>query len=163
MTKAIYPGTFDPITLGHLNIIERAAKLFDSVDVVVANNSSKDCLFSLDERVAFIDSLVAPIANVSVHSHSGFVVDYAKAVGAKILIRGLRNSIDFSYEFDLALINHNLCCEVETVFIPTDQRYLLIKSSAIKELAKYGGDVSSMVSENVQRALKEKFCKKNGK
>ncbi|MCR5495109.1 MAG: pantetheine-phosphate adenylyltransferase [Treponema sp.] len=159
MNKAIFPGTFDPPTNGHLNIIQRASKLFEQIDVVVAVNKNKECLFSEDERLNLLKDLVKDIPNVSVHVCSKLIVDYARETGAKILIRGIRNSIDFSYEFDLSLMNHNLNSEVETLFIPTDQKFLVLKSSAIKELAAFGGDISSMVPLSVKAALEQKFSK----
>lgn len=159
MNKAIFPGTFDPPTNGHLNIIQRAAGLFEEIDVVVAVNKKKACLFSVEERVSLLEELVKDLPNVTVHVCSGLIVDYARKNGSRILIRGIRNSIDFSYEFDLSLMNHNLNPKVETLFIPTDQKYLVLKSSAIKELAAFGGDVSSMVPESVRIALEKKYVK----
>ncbi len=159
MNKAIFPGTFDPPTNGHLNIIQRASKLFEEIDVVVAVNKNKSCLFSEEERVSLLKELVKDFPNVSVHSSSSLIVDYAKKTGSNILIRGIRNTVDFSYEFDLSLMNHNLNSEVETLFIPTDQKYLVLKSSSIKELAAFGGDISSMVPEIVRLALERKFAK----
>lgn len=157
MTKAVFPGTFDPITNGHLNIIQRASKLFDEVDVLIAVNKNKKCLFSSEERLEMVKSLVGQFKNVTVHTYDGLVVKYASETGAKVLIRGIRNSNDFAYEFDLSLMNHNLDPEVETLFIPTDQKFILLKSSAIKELAQFHGDISGMVPDNVEKALKEKF------
>ena len=157
VTKAVFPGSFDPPTNGHLNIIQRASGLFDEVDVVVAVNSEKKSLFNMEERLSFLREMVRPYGNVSVHEWDQIVVNYAKKVGAKGLIRGVRNSNDFSYEFELSLLNHKLNGDIETVFIPTDQRYLLLKSSSIKELAKLGGDISGMVPEVVEKALKKKF------
>ncbi len=157
MTKAVFPGTFDPITNGHLNIIQRASKLFDEVDVLIAVNKNKKCLFSAEERLEMVKSLVGQFKNVTVHTYDGLVVKYASETGAKVLIRGIRNSNDFAYEFDLSLMNHNLDPEVETLFIPTDQKFILLKSSAIKELAQFHGDISGMVPDNVEKALKEKF------
>ncbi|MBD5410791.1 MAG: pantetheine-phosphate adenylyltransferase [Treponemataceae bacterium] len=157
MTKAVFPGTFDPITNGHINIIQRAALLFDEIDVLLAVNEEKHCLFSSEERLTLIKELVLPYKNVSVHTWSGLVVEYAKKNGAKVLIRGIRNQTDFSYEFDLSLMNHNLENSVETLFIPTDQKYLLLKSSSIKELARLGGDISDMVPESVRLALEKKY------
>ena len=159
MNKAIFPGTFDPPTNGHLNIIQRASNLFEEIDVVVAVNKNKSCLFSEEERVSLLKELVKDFPNVSVHSSSSLIVDYAKKTGSNILIRGIRNTVDFSYEFDLSLMNHNLNSEVETLFIPTDQKYLVLKSSSIKELAAFGGDISSMVPEIVRLALEKKFAK----
>ena len=157
MTKAVFPGSFDPMTNGHINIIQRAAKLFDEIDVVIAVNDDKKYLFSTEERLSLVQELIMPFRNVSVHTWDGLIVEYAKQTGAKVLIRGIRNMNDFSYEFDLSLMNHNLNPEVETLFIPTDQKFLLLKSSAIKELAKLGGDVSGMVPENVKKALERKY------
>ncbi len=159
MTKAIFPGSFDPPTNGHLNIIERAVRLFDNVDVVIAQNINKKYLFSAEERKAVLESLVGKFKNVSVHVCQTLIVDYAKSVGANILLRGIRNSLDFSYEFDLSLMNRELNSSIETVFIPTDQRFITLKSSAIKELASFGGDVSGMVPEQVAKMLFEKFGK----
>ena len=136
MTKAVFPGSFDPMTNGHINIIQRAAKLFDEIDVVIAVNDDKKYLFSTEERLSLVQELIMPFRNVSVHVWDGLIVEYAKQTGAKVLIRGIRNMNDFSYEFDLSLMNHNLNPEVETLYIPTDQKFLLLKSSAIKELAK---------------------------
>ena len=157
MTKAVFPGSFDPMTNGHINIIQRAAKLFDEIDVVIAVNDDKKYLFSTEERLSLVQELIMPFRNVSVHTWDGLIVEYAKQTGAKVLIRGIRNMNDFSYEFDLSLMNHNLNPEVETLYIPTDQKFLLLKSSAIKELAKLGGDVSGMVPENVKKALGRKY------
>ena len=157
MTKAVFPGSFDPMTNGHINIIQRAAKLFDEIDVVIAVNDDKKYLFSTEERLSLVQELIMPFRNVSVHVWDGLIVEYAKQTGAKVLIRGIRNMNDFSYEFGLSLMNHNLNPEVETLYIPTDQKFLLLKSSAIKELAKLGGDVSGMVPENVKKALERKY------
>lgn len=157
MTKAIFPGSFDPPTNGHLNIIERGARLFDELDVVVAENVGKKHLFSADERRAVLEALTAGFPNVSVHVCRMLVVDYASSVGASILLRGIRNSVDFSYEFDLSLMNRGLDPQIETVFIPTEQRFLTLKSSAIKELASFGGDVSGMVPAPVAEMLRAKF------
>ena len=157
MIEAIFPGTFDPPTNGHINIIQRASRLFDKIDVVIAVNKAKSCLFTPEERLAFLEELVKPYKNVTVHTYSGLIVDYAEQKGANVLIRGIRNSIDFSYEFDLSLMNHKLNSYFETLFIPTEQKYLVLKSSSIKELAQFGGDVSEMVPENVRVALEKKY------
>lgn len=157
MIEAIFPGTFDPPTNGHINIIQRASRLFDKIDVVIAVNKAKSCLFTPEERFVFLEELVKPYKNVTVHTYSGLIVDYAEQKGANVLIRGIRNSIDFSYEFDLSLMNHKLNSNIETLFIPTEQKYLVLKSSSIKELAQFGGDVSEMVPENVRVALEKKY------
>ena len=142
MSIAVFPGSFDPPTNGHLNIIQRASTMFESIDVVIAVNSEKKYLFSQEERLSMLKELVKPYKNVTVHTWEGLIVNYAKTTGARILLRGIRNTIDFSYEFELSLMNHNLNNEIETLFIPTDQKYLLLKSSSIKELARFGGNVS---------------------
>ena len=161
MAVAVFPGTFDPPTYGHLNIIKRASSLFDRIDVVVSINPDKKTLFTDDERVELLEKLTASIPNVSVHKWKGLVVDYCKKAGSKVLLRGIRNSLDFSYEFDLSLVNHSLNSEVETLFLPTEQKYFLIRSSSIKELARFNGDISEMVPECVEKALREKHNSKN--
>ena len=155
--KAVFAGSFDPPTFGHLNIIERAGRIFSEVHVVVAVNSEKNYLFSEGERLSMMKQLVSCWQNVSVHSWNTLIVEYAKKIGAGVLIRGVRNLADFSYEFDLAMMNRALNSEIETVFLPTDPDYFVLRSSAIKELARYEGDVSSMVPEIVARALHEKY------
>lgn len=157
MSIAVFPGSFDPPTNGHLNIIQRASTMFDSIDVVIAVNSEKKYLFSQEERFSMLKELVKPYKNVTVHIWDGLIVNYAKKTGAKILLRGIRNTIDFSYEFELSLMNHNLNNEIETLFIPTDQKYLLLKSSSIKELARFGGNISEMVPPFVEDALRKKY------
>ena len=169
MTIAVFPGSFDPPTYGHLNIIERASKLFDKVDVVVAVNSNKKYLFDSEERVEMMKALTEPWQNVSVHSWNRLIVEYAeknnsKTVNtinitdnAKVLLRGIRNTNDFAYEFDLSLMNHNLNSNIETLFIPTEPRYVIVKSSSIKELAMFGGDISSMVPPIVCEEMKKKY------
>ena len=157
MSIAVFPGSFDPPTNGHLNIIQRASSMFDYIDVVIAVNSEKKYLFSQEERFEMLQELVKPYKNVSVHICEGLIVNYAKTTGARILLRGIRNLIDFSYEFDLSLMNHNLNNEIETLFIPTDQKYLLLKSSSIKELARFGGNISEMVPPFIEKALRQKY------
>ena len=157
MTTAVFPGSFDPPTYGHINIIERASRLFDAIDVVISINPDKHYLFSEEERLSMIRQLTEPYGNVSVHACSTLIVDYCKKVGAKVLIRGIRNVNDFSYEFDLSLINRSLNNDVETLFVPTEQRYFLIRSSSIKELARFGGDISGMVPPVVEQAMREKY------
>ncbi len=157
MTIAVFPGSFDPPTYGHLNIIERASKLFDKVDVVVAVNSNKKYLFDSEERVEMMKALTEPWQNVSVHSWNRLIVEYAEKNNAKVLLRGIRNTNDFAYEFDLSLMNHNLNSNIETLFIPTEPRYVIVKSSSIKELAMFGGDISSMVPPIVCEEMKKKY------
>lgn len=159
MIKAIFPGSFDPPTYGHLNIIERAKTVFDFVDVVIAVNKSKRYLFSEQERFELMKELTRKWDNVSVNVCRKLIVEYARDTGAQVIVRGIRNSADFSYEFDLSFMNKALNAQVETVFFPTDEKFFILKSSAIKELASFGGNVSEMVPENVEKALKLKFGK----
>ncbi len=161
MVEAIFPGSFDPLTNGHINIIERAAKIFDTLDVVIACNPNKKYFFSVEERIDFIEKLTEKFSNVSVHVWDKLIVDYAKLKGKKVIVRGIRNHADYDYEFDLSIMNHNLAPEIETVFIPTEQKYSIVKSSSIKELASFGGNISGMVPDIVEKALLEKI-KKDG-
>lgn len=158
MVIAVFPGSFDPPTYGHLNVIDRACRLFDTIDVLVSVNPGKSSLFTADERVGMLKKMTEKYKNVVVHAADTLVVNYAKKIGAKVLIRGIRNANDFAYEFDLALMNHSLDGDVETLFVPTEQKYFTVRSSAIKELAGYGGDVSKMVPPVVEEALKGKFA-----
>lgn len=157
MVKAVFAGSFDPPTNGHLDIIQRASKLFDSVDVVVSVNPEKKCMFDEKERLFMISELIKNYKNVSVHAYKGLIVNYAKQVGASVLIRGVRSTNDFGYEFDLALMNQNLNPEIETVFLQSKEKYAIVKSSSIKQLAQFGGDISRMVPEIVEKALREKY------
>lgn len=157
MITAVFPGSFDPPTYGHLNIIERTCRLFDRIDVAISINPDKNCLFSAGERLAMLKELTKGFDNVQVHTCNTLIVDYCRAVGAKVLLRGIRNTTDFSYEFDLSLMNKSLNGEVETLFVPTEQRYFLIRSSSIKEVARFGGDVSGMVPAMVADAIKAKY------
>jgi pantetheine-phosphate adenylyltransferase len=157
MNIAVFPGSFDPPTYGHLNIIERVSTIFERVDVVVAVNANKSYLFSAEERFAMMKKLVEPYKNVRVVLFDSLIVNYAKKVGAKVLIRGIRNANDFAYEFDLAMMNHSLNSEIETLFIPSVQRYAIVKSSSIKELAQFGGDISEMVPPLIEEALGKKY------
>jgi pantetheine-phosphate adenylyltransferase len=161
MTTAVLPGSFDPVTYGHLSIIKRASRLFDSVDVVIAVNPDKKYLFSAEERISMMEILVKDYRNVIVHTCDYLIVDYARKTGAKVLLRGIRNINDFAYEFDLSLMNHSLNSEVDTLFIPTEQRYVIVKSSSIKELAQFGGDLSGMVPPIVADALHRKYTSGN--
>lgn len=157
MITAVFPGSFDPPTFGHINIIERTSRLFDSIDVAIAVNPDKKYLFSAEERLFMLTELTKDYTNVQVHICNTLVSDYCKQAGAKVLLRGIRNMTDFSYEFDISLINRSLNAEVETLLVPTEQRYFLIRSSSIKELARYGGDISAMVPPIVEKAIKEKY------
>lgn len=156
MVKAVFPGSFDPPTYGHLNIIERARSIFERVLVVVAVNSDKRYLFSAEERLGFMRELVSRWPNVEVHLCDTLVVEFARQHDCRVLLRGVRSVQDFSYEFELSILNKGVGPEIETFFMPTDQRYFVLRSSAIKELASFGGDVSAMVPPAVATAL-ERF------
>ncbi|MBR1913001.1 MAG: pantetheine-phosphate adenylyltransferase [Treponema sp.] len=157
MITAVFPGSFDPPTYGHLNIIERASRLFDKIDVVISINPDKKYLFSETERYEMLKKLTCMYENVEVHTCNTLIVNYCKKVDAKVLLRGIRNTNDFSYEFDLSLINKSLNNQIETLFVPTEQRFFLIRSSSIKEVARFGGDVSAMVPPIVEKAIKQKY------
>lgn len=161
MTKiAVVPGSFDPITFGHLDIIKRGVRVFDVVHVVVLNNSSKNSLFTAEERVKLIRQVTANMPNVEVSMFSGLLVDYAKKVNAHAIIRGLRAVSDFEYEMQITSMNRVLDEEIETFFIMTKNQYSFLSSSIVKEVAKYGADISELVPKEVELALKEKFNKK---
>lgn len=155
---AVYPGSFDPITMGHLDIINRSLEMFDKVVVAIANNSSKNVLFSLDERLAMIRKCYPDHENrVEVAAVEGLIVDYAYRKGAKAIVRGLRAVSDFDYEFQLALMNRKIEKEVETVFFMTGFRWIYISSSIIKDAARHGGDTSGLVPDHVCELLRQKF------
>ncbi|MDR1305952.1 MAG: pantetheine-phosphate adenylyltransferase [Treponema sp.] len=157
MIKAAFPGSFDPPTLGHVNIIQRSAAIFDELTVIIAENRLKKHLFSAEERLEMVSELVKPWKNVLVGLWTGLIVDFLKERNIPVLIRGVRGEGDFSYEFELSMVNRALNPEIETVFLTTDPRYFVIRSSAIKELAFFGGDTSAMVPPLVEQALKAKF------
>ncbi|MFW5443498.1 MAG: pantetheine-phosphate adenylyltransferase [Methylococcaceae bacterium] len=154
---AIYPGTFDPITDGHIDIISRASKLFHQIIVAVADNQGKTPLFSLAERTELAEQVTAPFENVHIIGFSNLLVDCAKEQGANVVLRGLRAVSDFEYEFQLAGMNRRLSPELETMFLTPAEQYEFISSSMIREIAKLKGDVSSFVPECVEKRLKEKF------
>ena len=160
MKTAVYPGSFDPITYGHLDIIKRAASMFDKVIVAVMCNSAKTPLFTLDERVKMIKESVTGIDNVVVESFSGLLIDYCKKENIHIVIRGLRAITDFEYELQIAQTNKELSHdEVDTVFLTTNIKYSYLSSSVVKEVASYKGDISPCVSDFVATALYKKFEK----
>lgn len=156
MTIAVYPGSFDPLTLGHLNIIERASKLFDQVIVAVGINISKNMLFTPEERVALIEKSVEHLPNVSVQAESGLTVQFVKKVGAGVIVRGLRDSRDLSYESGIANMNHYLDESIESVFLVTDPKLAFISSSLLKEVLHFNGDVSKLVPPAVAEALNQR-------
>lgn len=157
MRIAVYPGSFDPITSGHLNIVKRAARLYDKLIIGVLNNASKQPLFSAEERKAMIDEVTGDIPNVSCDVFSGLLVDFAKQNGATVIVKGLRTVADFEYEFQMALLNKALNPEYETMFMMTDTKYSYISSSMVKEVAKYNGDLNGLVPHNVILKIKDKL------
>ncbi|MDT0003552.1 pantetheine-phosphate adenylyltransferase [Listeria cossartiae subsp. cayugensis] len=154
---AVIPGTFDPITNGHLDIIERAAKIFDVLYVSVLNNSSKKPLFTVEERMEMIKQVTAHLPNVQVESASGLTVDYAAKRGATAIVRGLRAVSDFEYEMQIASMNRTLNAEIETFFVMTNTKYSFLSSSMVKEVAQYQGDIRELVPEVVNEAVQAKF------
>lgn len=155
--KAVYPGSFDPLTNGHLDIIKRAAKLYDEVTVAVLINTTKTGLFTLEERVEMIRQVVAEIPNVKVDSFVGLLVDYCRNNDIKVIIRGLRAVSDYEYEMQIAQMNRTLNKEVETVFLMTNTKYSFLSSSIVKEVTKFGGDVDGIVPPIVQDKMKSKY------
>ena len=157
MRRAIYPGSFDPVTNGHLDVIERARKLFDEVVVAVANNDEKQPLFSLEQRLDFLRETAGQIENVRIAKFSGLLVEFARAENAGAVIRGLRAVSDFEFEFQMALMNRNLNPEVETIFLMPKEEYTYLSSRIVKEIAKLRGNVSTFVPGCVTKALSAKF------
>lgn len=151
--SAMYPGTFDPITLGHEDLVRRAARLFDKVVVAIAANPGKEPMFSLEERVALASSALGDIGNVEVTGYSGLTVDFAVQNGLQAILRGLRAVSDFEYEFQLATMNRHLTDDVETVFLTPTEKYTFISSSLVREISSMGGDISEFVSPRVLSAL----------
>jgi pantetheine-phosphate adenylyltransferase len=154
---AIYPGTFDPITNGHTDLIQRASRLFDKVIVAVAAVSGKNPVFTLEERVSLAREILAPMPNIEVCGFNTLLVNFMQEKGATVILRGLRAVSDFEYEFQLASMNRNLSADVETVFLTPAEQYTYISSSLIREIASLGGDVSHFVHENVVAALKQRI------
>ncbi|QSA18875.1 pantetheine-phosphate adenylyltransferase [Vibrio furnissii] len=156
MSRVIYPGTFDPITNGHLDLIERAASMFDEVIIAVAASPSKNTLFTLEERVAFAKAVTSHLDNVTAKGFSGLMVDFAKAEGATVLVRGLRTTVDFEYEFGLTNMYRRLMPGLESVFLTPAEEYAFISSSLVREVAIHGGNVDAFVPELVANALHSK-------
>ena len=154
---ALCPGTFDPVTNGHVDIVRRAAGLFDRVVMAVIENPAKTPVFEVTERVEMVREAVADLANVEVDSFTGLLVDYARSKGASVIVKGLRAVSDFDYELQMAQMNRHLA-EIETVFVPTSAKWSYLSSSLVKEVARFGGDVSSLVPDHVLGRLKEKMA-----
>lgn len=161
MRKAIYPGSFDPITYGHLDIISRSRAMFDEIIVAVLDNSAKKPLFSADERVSMIKGLVKDYDNVSVATFDGLTVDFAKKVDASVIIRGLRAVTDFEYELQIAQVNHVQYPSIETVFLTTSLSYSYLSSTVVREFASYGGDISKFVPDEIIPLIEAKVVRKS--
>ena len=154
---AMLPGSFDPPTVGHMDIIERSALLYDKLFVVIADNIAKKTLFTAEERKKMLEELLAGYSNIEVCIWSGLVVDFAREHDCGVVVRGVRAMNDFGYEFELAMTYKQMCPNLEVLFIPTDPKYFLIRSSSIKEMAVFGADISKMVPELVQKRVKAKL------
>jgi pantetheine-phosphate adenylyltransferase len=159
MRTAVYPGSFDPITNGHLDVIQRAAKLFDKIIVAVAINEAKTPLFGMHERIKLVKEAVGAIPNVEVDSFTGLLIDYVETRAGEAVVRGLRAVSDFEFEFQLALMNRKLNGRIETIFMMPKETYTFLSSRMVKEIARLGGDISSFVPAHVAAALKGKFTK----
>jgi len=159
MSKIIYPGTFDPIHNGHINIASRAAKIFDELEFVVAINNEKKPLFSIEERLDLIKKSVENFDNIKVIEFSGLVVDYAKESGAVAIIRGLRHVSDFEFEFQMAMMNFHLCPKITSLFMMPDEKFIHLNSTVVKDVAKNGGDIGDFVPIIVDNALFAKYSK----
>jgi pantetheine-phosphate adenylyltransferase len=157
MLRAVYPGTFDPFTRGHEDVVRRASRLFDEIIVGVAASESKGPLFSVAERLAMAREIFASFPNVRVMGFSGLLMEFVRSVDAAVVLRGLRAVSDFEYEFQMAGMNRNLYPEVETLFLTPAEQYLFVSSTMVREIARFGGDVSSFVSAPVAARLAAKF------
>lgn len=157
MTTGIYPGSFDPVTYGHLDIIDRASKVVDKLIVGVLTNSTKSPLFSMEERVRMIKDLVRKYGNVEVRAFSGLTVDFAHENGATVIVRGLRAVTDFEYELQLSQTNKVMAPDIDTIFFTTNLQYSYLSSSTVKEIASYHGDIHMFVPEEVEKRIREKF------
>ena len=157
MKRAIYPGSFDPLTLGHLDMIERSAKIVDELVIGVLNNSAKNSLFSLDERVSMIKEMTESMPNVTVASFDGLLVDYMKEINATIIVRGLRAVTDFEYELQMAQTNRVIAPDIDTIFLTTNLQYSYLSSTIVKEFASYGGDISKFVPARFIDRIYEKY------
>ncbi len=160
MTTAIYPGSFDPLTFGHVDIIERSTRLFDKVIVAILTNPQKAALFTIKERTELMHDILEPrFPNVEIDVFEGLLVDYAKQKKAQVIVRGIRAISDYEYEFQMALMNRRLAPEIETVFMTPAEHYSYLSSRLVKEIAELGGSVSGLVPELVEKRLKQRFKK----
>lgn len=157
-TIAIYPGTFDPITLGHVDIVVRASPMFDQVILAVAGSTSKNTIFSVEERIELASKVLEKIKNVKIIQFNSLMVDCAKENNASVILRGLRAVSDFEYEFQLAGMNRKLMPEADTIFLPTSEKYTYISSSLVREIAKFGGDITDFVPKVVKNVLIDKLA-----
>lgn len=157
MKKAIYPGSFDPVTLGHIDIAERASKLFDHLIIGVLNNRAKSPLFSVEERVGMLREVTKHLPNVEVQSFDGLMVEFARENGVRAVVRGLRAITDFEYELQIAQLNRVIAQEIDTVFLTTNLKYAYLSSSSVKEVAAHGGDISQFVVPYVEEQVHNKF------
>ena len=157
MKRAIYPGSFDPVTNGHVDIILRSSKIVDKLIVGVLNNSAKKSLFSVEERVSMLKELTKDLPNVEVTSFDGLLVDYMREIDASIIVRGLRAVTDFEYELQMSQTNHIIAPDIDTIFLTTNLNYAYLSSSVVKEVARYGGDISKFVAPEVRRQVLEKY------
>ena len=159
MRKAIYAGSFDPVTLGHLDIIERASKLFDTLVVAVLENPNKTSLFTVEERKEHLEMVTQHLHNVEVECFRGLFADFAVEIGATVVVRGLRNAVDFASEYQMYLINRKLGKEIETIFLAADEEHLALSSTNAKEVAVFGGNIEFMVPKEIQPFVIQKYGK----
>lgn len=157
---ALYPGTFDPITHGHTDLVTRAAQVFDKVIVAIAESPHKEPFLSLEKRIKLAESQLNKLDNIEIVGFSNLLVDFVRQQGATVIVRGLRAVSDFEYEFQLASMNRNLCEDVETMFLTPDEQFGFISSTLVREVARLGGDVSQFVGPEIEAAMKEKFARK---
>ena len=159
MKRAIYPGSFDPVTFGHIDMIERSAKMVDELVVAILINSAKNPLFSVEERVSMLEEISGHIPNIRITSFNGLLIDYAREVDASVIVRGLRAVTDFEYELQIAQTNHEVYNDIETIFLTTRLEYAYISSTIVKEFASHGGDISHFVPEPVIERIYAKYRK----
>lgn len=159
MQTAVYPGSFDPVTNGHIDVIKRALKIFEKVIVTVGDNPGKEPTFTIEERVGMLNESTKDLKNLEIDSFKGLLLDYVKSKNSKIVIRGLRAVSDFEFEFQRALMNRVVNNEIETIFIMTKENYVYLNSSIVKEMAMFDGKVNGLVPEIVEKKLREKFSK----